>query len=82
MWKTLINKAVRDIRFVLKNTPEQHGAWFPHSNFKWIIYVIKFFFIKAVCRDKAARIKNAKPKYHVFGGWANRSIWNWISFTY
>jgi hypothetical protein len=34
MWKTLVNKAVRDIRFVLKNTPEQHGAWFPYSNFK------------------------------------------------
>jgi len=27
MWKTLLNKSIKEVRFVLKQTPEHHGAW-------------------------------------------------------
>ena len=27
MWRTLLNTCVKDLRFVLKPTTEQHGAW-------------------------------------------------------
>lgn len=27
MWKTLVNKSVAEVRFVLKQAPEHHGVW-------------------------------------------------------
>jgi hypothetical protein len=27
MWKTLLNKSVQEVRFVLKQGPEHHGVW-------------------------------------------------------
>jgi hypothetical protein len=27
MWKTLLNKSVQEVRFVLKQAPEHHGVW-------------------------------------------------------
>ena len=27
MWRTALNKSIREVRFVLKQTPEHHGVW-------------------------------------------------------
>ena len=27
MWRTLLSKSVKELRFVLKQTPEHYGAW-------------------------------------------------------
>jgi hypothetical protein len=28
MWKANLNRAIKEVRFVLKQTPEHHGTWY------------------------------------------------------
>lgn len=32
MWKTAVNKSIREVRFVLKQGPAHHGVWWGNSN--------------------------------------------------
>ncbi len=32
MWKVALNKSIRELRFVVKNSPEHHGVWWDNSS--------------------------------------------------